>query len=125
MSMKEAILHTALETIATSAHLSGRTLAGIAEGALRGDLNASGPSCEASTVEPVPAITSTPSKDPWVHRSTGMRCSSCMWFVEKLSTVARDGCIGRCRRHAPTMNGYPVVFSTDWCGDHKLDEGKV
>jgi len=20
------------------------------------------------------------------------------------------------------MSGYPVVFDTDWCGDHKLDE---
>ena len=30
--------------------------------------------------------------------------------------------IGRCRRHAPTMSGFPVVFDTDWCGDHKLDE---
>lgn len=23
------------------------------------------------------------------------------------------------------MNGYPVVFETDWCGDHKLDENKL
>ena len=30
--------------------------------------------------------------------------------------------VGRCRRHAPTMNGYPVVFVQDWCGDHKLNE---
>lgn len=29
---------------------------------------------------------------------------------------------GRCRRHAPTMSGYPAVFGHDWCGDHKLDE---
>jgi len=27
---------------------------------------------------------------------------------------------GRCRRHAPTMTGYPVVFENDSCGDHKL-----
>jgi hypothetical protein len=33
--------------------------------------------------------------------------------------------VGRCRRHAPTMNGYPVVFEDDWCGDHKLDESKI
>ena len=33
--------------------------------------------------------------------------------------------LGRCRRRAPTMNGYPVVYMTDWCGDHKLDESKV
>jgi hypothetical protein len=40
-----------------------------------------------------------------------------MYFVEK-------GSLGRCRRHAPTMSGYPVVFKNDWCGDHKLDETK-
>ena len=57
--------------------------------------------------------------DPWAHRSISMRCSSCMWFVRKAATV------GRCRRHAPTMNGYPVVFQNDWCGDHKLDECSV
>lgn len=33
--------------------------------------------------------------------------------------------IGRCRRNAPTMNGFPVVFKEDWCGNHKLDEEKV
>jgi len=54
--------------------------------------------------------------DPWQHRIAGMRCSTCMWFVEKANGV------GRCRRHAPTMNGYPVVYLSDWCGDHKFDE---
>ena len=63
--------------------------------------------------------------DPWMHRSKKMSCSSCMWFVEKRSDNPRvTAPIGRCRRHAPTMNGYPVVFETDWCGDHKLDENK-
>lgn len=52
--------------------------------------------------------------DPWKHRTAGMVCSTCMWFVEK-------GELGRCRRHAPTMSGYPVVYPSDWCGDHKLD----
>jgi len=66
--------------------------------------------------------------DPWKHRSAGMRCASCIWFVEK----RRDGAlgdegkvIGRCRRHAPSMGGYPVVFGNDWCGDHRLDENKA
>lgn len=71
--------------------------------------------------------------DPWIHRSRGMRCATCMWFVPKFSVVEwekMDGALpqtslGRCRRHAPTMNGYPVVFDADWCGDHKLDENKV
>lgn len=68
-----------------------------------------------------------PGPDPWKHRSCGMRCASCMWFVIKEATRAQYGparTIGRCRRHSPTMNGYPVVFTDDWCGDHKLDEQK-
>lgn len=56
--------------------------------------------------------------DPWKHRSEGMKCSTCMWFVLKGLSL------GRCRRHAPTMNGYPVVYPTDWCGDHKVGENK-
>jgi len=69
--------------------------------------------------------------DPWVHRSTGMKCTTCMWFVEKvqdvLTTQPREPrpLFGRCRKHAPTMNGYPAVFGHDWCGDHKLDENKL
>lgn len=67
--------------------------------------------------------------DPWIHRSSGMRCSTCIWFVPKFNTgpVHPDNhkIVGRCRRHAPTMGGYPVVFATDWCGDHRLDENKV
>ena len=65
--------------------------------------------------------------DPWAHRSAGMKCRTCMWFVEKArpQDPLLQRVIGRCRRHAPTMNGYPVVFAEDWCGDHKLDEGKA
>lgn len=64
--------------------------------------------------------------DPWVHRSKGMRCDSCIWFVPKERTVSLgNSSVGRCRRHAPTMNGYPVVFINDWCGDHRIDENKV
>jgi len=77
-----------------------------------------------------------PNTDPWIHRSKGMSCNTCMWFVlkkptepnlaETENTVRREnGYVGRCRRHAPTMNGYPVVFELDWCGDHKLDENAV
>lgn len=70
--------------------------------------------------------------DPWKHRSSGMRCATCMWFVKKeippTSTPRPEtekGTLGRCRRHAPTMNGYPATFESDWCGDHKLDENKI
>jgi hypothetical protein len=66
--------------------------------------------------------------DPWIHRSKQMSCMTCMWFVVKARTEpdkAEPTIIGRCRRHSPTMGGYPVVFMTDWCGDHKLDENKI
>lgn len=62
----------------------------------------------------------TDTRDPWAHRSKGMRCHTCMWFVPKGQTG-----LGRCRRHAPTMAGYPVVYRDDWCGDHKLDEAAL
>lgn len=67
--------------------------------------------------------------DPWKHRSSGMSCRSCMWYVAKVpdsDKLPKDyKGIGRCRRHAPSMNGYPVVWVSDWCGDHKLDENKL
>jgi hypothetical protein len=55
-----------------------------------------------------------PTTDNWIHRSSGMLCKTCMWYVPKGSEK------GRCRRHAPTLGGWPVLFPTDWCGDHKL-----
>lgn len=66
-------------------------------------------------------------EDPWIHRSEHMRCRTCMWYARKHKgdgpQTPQD--IGRCRRRSPTMNGYPVVFPTDWCGDHKLNERVV
>lgn len=61
------------------------------------------------------------SDDRWAHRSQGMRCRTCMWFNPK----SEDGSLGRCRRHAPTLSGWPAIFDQDWCGDHKLDENKL
>jgi hypothetical protein len=58
-------------------------------------------------------------RDPWKNRSANMRCQTCMHFAEK------KGKVGRCRRNAPTMSGYPVVFKLDWCGEHKLDENRI
>lgn len=71
-----------------------------------------------------------PPRDPWVNRSKGMCCKTCIWFVLKKPTEGVTGTpnaydIGRCRRHAPTMGGYPVVFVNDWCGDHRIDENKI
>lgn len=79
---------------------------------------------EANQKRPEP----TSEKDPWKHRSAGMTCATCMWYVEKaVPPITKVGYqrIGRCRRHAPSMNGYPVVYPVDWCGDHKLDETKL
>lgn len=73
-------------------------------------------------------IEQTETQDPWKHRSEGMRCRTCMWFVAKEPTGACKPdikIVGRCRRHAPSMSGYPVTYQTDWCGDHRLDENKA
>lgn len=70
-------------------------------------------------------------EDNWKHRKAGMRCTTCMFFVRKRTedsgprVDSGKGDLGRCRRHAPTMAGFPAVFETDWCGDHKLDENKI
>jgi hypothetical protein len=32
----------------------------------------------------------------------------------------------RCRRHAPKgQEGWPAVFPTDWCGDHKMNKATM
>lgn len=76
--------------------------------------------------------------DNWKHRSTSMKCDTCMWFVPKVVSKPEpdygEGAVpesvpaktlGRCRRHAPTMSGFPATFDTDWCGDHKLNEERI
>ena len=65
--------------------------------------------------------------DNWQDRFKGMVCGTCMYFVAKLSIKEQnvEKKIGRCRRNAPTMKGWPVLFSTDWCGEHKIDENKL
>lgn len=55
-----------------------------------------------------------------------------MWYVPKRVIPTSDtevhenvvsvNRVGRCRRRAPTLDGYPVVLESDWCGDHKIDE---
>jgi len=62
--------------------------------------------------------------DNWKDRSQNMKCKTCMWFVPKVDVEDIIN-LGRCRRHAPSMNGFPVVFVNDWCGDHRLDENKI
>ena len=68
-------------------------------------------------------------QDNWGQRSKGMVCSTCMFYVPKVREGSDDPVIqlqvGRCRRHAPTLGGWPVMKPGDFCGDHKLDEEKV
>jgi len=74
------------------------------------------------------------SNDNWKHRSDNMKCKTCIWFVPKVAATSplhddkenTSGTydLGRCRRHCPTMGGFPVVFVNDWCGDHRIDENK-
>jgi len=63
--------------------------------------------------------------DLWKDRGMKMKCESCIYYIQKAATqeqIEDERVIGRCRRRAPTLNGYPVVFPSDWCGDHKLNE---
>ena len=60
-------------------------------------------------------------KDPWIHRSDGMKCKTCVFYVQKGDNKG----FGRCRANAPTMKGYPAVFEDDWCGNHRIDENKL
>lgn len=65
-------------------------------------------------------------EDNWIHRSKNMSCATCMYFVPKVpGEPTQEAKLGRCRRHAPSMSGWPVMFLEDWCGDHKLDENKL
>ena len=65
----------------------------------------------------VPADPAVNPRDPWANLTT-YACRTCRFFVPKTDTETNRE--GRCRRHAPTMDGYPVVYPADWCGDHKL-----
>lgn len=62
--------------------------------------------------------------DNWKHRSEGMVCGTCMYFSKKPGKAGNE-VFGRCRRHAPTLSGFPAVWYSDWCGDHKLDENRL
>ncbi len=68
-------------------------------------------------------------EDNWQHRAANMRCWTCMYWVPKtpLEKAEEDEHppLGRCRRNAPTMKGWPVMWGDDWCGEHELDENKI
>lgn len=64
-------------------------------------------------------------RDHWKHREEHLLCRSCMWFVRKEMRSGKTTSLGRCRKRAPTLQGFPAVFEQDWCGDHKIDEEKA
>jgi len=64
-------------------------------------------------------MSNTTNKDNWKDKATGMVCSTCTNYAPK------NEFIGRCRRNAPTMKGFPAVFPTDWCGEHKMNDALV
>jgi hypothetical protein len=41
--------------------------------------------------------------------TTNFCCATCMFYANF-----------RCKRHAPTMGGFPAVMPTDVCGDHRM-----
>ena len=58
--------------------------------------------------------------DKW-DQITGYCCGTCRFFSPKIDPLGEAYAVGRCRRHAPTLSGYPVVYTiSDWCGDHKI-----
>ncbi len=59
-------------------------------------------------------------RDNWPTHGETHTCKFCAFYVQKA-----EGPSGRCRRHAPTMAGFPVVYPSDSCGDHKLDNEAV
>ncbi len=55
------------------------------------------------------------SADKWDPAAGGFCCLSCMYYSPKTPQI------GRCRRHSPSMQGYPPTYpADDWCGDHKV-----
>ena len=62
--------------------------------------------CEEQTTLARPKDNSTPG----LGDSAGSQCRSCMYYLN-----------ARCRRHAPKgQEGWPAVYGTDYCGDHKI-----
>lgn len=52
--------------------------------------------------------------DNWNNRAVQFTCKNCLFFVD------RGQGLGRCRKHAPTHDGWPTMYESDWCGDHRI-----
>ncbi len=49
-------------------------------------------------------------------RSYDWSYKTCMFYK------AKESAVGRCRKNAPTINGWPDVSANDWCGQHKRNK---
>ena len=53
-----------------------------------------------------------------------MKCENCIYFVkdeqETFEVYDDDKFIGTCRINPPQFEGFPKVFSNDWCGQYIL-----
>jgi len=63
--------------------------------------------------------------DNWKHKSDNMICKTCMYYMKKHICLETSIEVGRCKRNAPSNIGFPVVFPSDWCGEHKIDHEKL
>ena len=59
-----------------------------------------------------PATTPVVKGDNWRKGNNRYICNTCAHYLNY-----------RCRKHAPRgLEGWPAVFPTDYCGDHKMDK---
>ena len=68
--------------------------------------------------QPLPTHKVATTGDNWDKgENSNFCCDSCMFFINF-----------RCRRHAPTLHGgqgWPAVFPSDFCGDHKMGKHTI
>ena len=53
---------------------------------------------------------------PVIKDAYKWECKTCMFFK------AKEGNVGRCRKNAPSVSGWPDVSVSDWCGEHKRNK---
>lgn len=58
-------------------------------------------------------------EDNWADKSTFV-CVTCMWYKPKEMLESTGQPIGRCRAHPPDIRGFPIVYATDYCGQHRM-----
>jgi hypothetical protein len=57
-----------------------------------------------------------------------VRCVSCVFFQPLLHSDVKEGDqirLGKCRKNAPTVAGFPQVLPYEFCGEHRLDAEKL